>query len=142
VSGFLGVLDPEAVIGDGEVWRLMTSLFLHAGILHIAFNMSWLRSIGPLLEEEFGAFRFACLYLGSGLVGSLACLAFNEGALGASGAVFGLIGAGWAHGKRRGGVWGAEIRAQFGRWAVIGVVFTAIMSQSGVSVPGHIGGLI
>lgn len=140
-TGFLGVLDPAAVREDGEVWRLLTCAFLHAGILHIAFNLSWLRSIGPLLEEEFGSFRFACLYIGAALCGSLACLGFEQGALGASGAVFGLIGGGWAHGKRRGGVWGAEVRSQFGKWAISGIVFTALMSQS-VSVPAHVGGLV
>jgi rhomboid protease GluP len=140
VSAFLGVLDPIAVRANGEVWRLVTSMFLHVGALHIFFNMSWLRSIGPVLEQEFGSFRFACVYIGSGSCGALACLAVDQGALGASGAVFGLIGAGWAHGKRRGGVWGAEVRKQFMRWALVGVLFTFVMAGH-VSVPGHLGGL-
>jgi rhomboid protease GluP len=140
VSLFLGALDPGAVVRDGEVWRLLTAAFLHAGVLHIGFNMSWLRSIGPLLEEEFGSFRFAIVYLGSALVGSLACVAMHQGALGASGAIFGLIGAGWAHGRRRGGVWGAQVRRQFLSWAVSGIAFTFMMGGT-VSVPGHLGGL-
>jgi len=141
VSDFLGTLEPDAVSKHGEVWRLLTCAFLHAGILHILFNLSWLRSIGPVLEEEFGPFRFATLYIGAALCGSLTCLAWGQAGLGASGAIFGLIGAGWSHGKRRGGVWGSEIRAQFGRWALSGVVFTLVMS-SYVSVPGHAGGLV
>ncbi len=140
VSMFLGALDPFAVLHDGEVWRLLTAAFLHAGILHIAFNLSSLRAIGPLLEAEYGAFRYAIVYLGSALLASLTCVVFNSGGLGASGAIFGLLGAGWAHGKCRGGVWGAQVRQQFLRWAVSGVVFTLFMSQS-VSVPGHLGGL-
>jgi rhomboid protease GluP len=140
-SGFLGLLDPDAVMHDGEIWRLLTCAFLHVGLLHILFNLSWLRSIGPVLEEEFGSIRFACVYIGAALCGSVACLAFKQGGLGASGAVFGLIGAGWSHGKRRGGVWGAEVRSQFSRWAISGVLFTLLMSKS-VSVPGHFGGLL
>ena len=69
-------------------------MFLHIGLLHIALNMWVLWDIGPLMERMVGNVGFACLYVASGLCGSLASLAWNPENLsaGASGAVFGLFG--------------------------------------------------
>lgn len=140
VVGFLGALEPHAVVREGEVWRLLTAAFLHAGVLHVGFNMAWLRQAGPFLEEEFGPFRFATVYLGSGIAGNLAALAWGQGAIGASGAIFGLYGAGFALGKRRGGTFGQLLRGTFGQWALYGVAFTLLFAGH-ISVPGHLGGL-
>lgn len=78
----------------GEPWRLITAMFLHAGLLHLAMNMYCLYQVKGL-EEFFGKLGFASLYLVSGLMGGVASLAFSHGAvsIGASGAVFGLFGA-------------------------------------------------
>lgn len=140
VDYFLGSLSPRDVLQHGELWRLFTATFLHAGLLHIFFNLSWLRSVGGALEQEFGHARFAIVYLGSGLAGWFACLAVGQPALGASGAIFGLIGAGWSYGKRRGGSFGEDLRRQFLSWMISGVLFTLVFSSS-ISVPGHLGGL-
>lgn len=78
----------------GEPWRLISAMFLHAGLLHLAMNMYCLYQVKGL-EEFFGKLGFASLYLVSGLMGGVASLAFSQGAvsIGASGAVFGLFGA-------------------------------------------------
>jgi len=83
-------------VADGEYYRLLTSAFLHSGVLHLLLNMYALFLFGPALEAAFGRWRFAALYLVSALGGSAASYAFsapNQPSLGASGAVFGLLGA-------------------------------------------------
>ena len=80
---------------DGQWWRLFTSMFLHFGIIHIGFNMWVLWNVGRLVERLVGNFGFALLYVVSGLLGSVASLAWNPTTIsaGASGAVFGVVGA-------------------------------------------------
>ncbi|ORT57799.1 rhomboid family intramembrane serine protease [Streptomyces sp. CB03238] len=83
-------------VADGEWYRLVSSMFLHAEIWHIAGNMLLLWLLGGALEEELGRARYATLYLLSGLAGSALTYliaAGNQGSLGASGAVYGLLGA-------------------------------------------------
>jgi membrane associated rhomboid family serine protease len=91
----LGALNGPAIAHDGQYWRLLTVMVLHAGIIHWAFNSYALYIFGPLLESLLGPFRFLGLYVGSGLAGAGASLAFNHTQLGvgASGAIFGLLGA-------------------------------------------------
>ena len=80
---------------NGEWWRLATSMFLHIGLMHIAFNMVVLLQIGPLMERILGNAGFTVAYLVSGLGGALASVAWNPYVVsaGASGAIFGLYGA-------------------------------------------------
>lgn len=83
-------------VADGEYYRLLTSAFLHANVLHIAMNMYALYLFGPPVEAALGRLRFAALYVLSALGGSAASYAFGNPvgpSLGASGAVFGLLGA-------------------------------------------------
>ncbi len=79
---------------DGQSWRLFTCMFLHIGLVHIGFNMYLLWQAGNLLERLTGNSGFLLLYLGSGLIASIASLYWNQSVLsaGASGAVFGLCG--------------------------------------------------
>jgi rhomboid protease GluP len=83
----------------GDAWRLFTSMFLHIGLIHIAFNMYMLYVIGPLVEQQFGRARFALVYLLSGLFGSLLSATYHGAqmqivvAAGASGALMGICGA-------------------------------------------------
>lgn len=79
---------------DGQWWRLLSSTFLHAGLLHLVFNMIVLANIGIFLEPLVGKLSFALVYVLTGLLASLTSLAFNTGAVsvGASGAIFGLYG--------------------------------------------------
>lgn len=85
---------PEVI--SGEWWRLMSSMFMHAGIMHILFNMFGLIMSGPILEAFMGRLRFALLYIGSGLVASLSSLWWHENtvSVGASGAIMGVFAAG------------------------------------------------
>jgi membrane associated rhomboid family serine protease len=91
----LGALNGPAIAQDGQYWRLITVMVLHAGIIHWAFNSYALYLFGPMLETVLGPARFLTLYVGSGLAGAGASLAFNHTQLGvgASGAIFGLLGA-------------------------------------------------
>lgn len=96
-------MQPATIALQGEWWRLMTAAFLHAGLLHIAFNMYVLWILGPTLESLFGHARFLVLYLVSALGGSVASYAFsppNIIGVGASGAVFGLMAALLVVGKK------------------------------------------
>lgn len=81
-------------IRDGEYYRLITSSFLHGDLFHLLINMYSLYQIGPGLLPLFGSIGFALIYFGSALGGSLASFFFNSNpSVGASGAIFGLIGA-------------------------------------------------
>jgi rhomboid protease GluP len=78
----------------GQWWRLVTSMFLHGGLLHISFNMFALWQVGRLVERMFGSVRFLALYMIAGVCGSLASVLWNPhvNSVGASGAIFGIIG--------------------------------------------------
>lgn len=83
----------NGLIVAGEYWRLITPIFLHIGILHLAFNSYALVAFGPAVERYLGSFRFLLIYLFSGILGVIASFAFNDYlSAGASGAIFGLIG--------------------------------------------------
>jgi len=105
---FAGELDPSlgrrmllegahlpALISAGEWWRAFTAMFLHGGFTHVLFNMWALFIFGPAIEHRFGSVSFASLYLASGLGGSALYQAVGRDvfAVGASGAIFGLMGA-------------------------------------------------
>lgn len=86
------ILDPTAVRA-GEYYRLFTSIFMHGSILHIVFNMYALYIIGNQVETFIGKWKYLIIYLISGLTGSLlSCILTNTYSLGASGAIFGLMG--------------------------------------------------
>lgn len=85
-----------AVWQEGEVWRLLTSIFLHGGIAHIAFNMLSLYNVGASMERVYGRQRYLTIYFGSGLGGAVLGALLNDPwvlSVGASGAILGLIGA-------------------------------------------------
>lgn len=125
----------------GQWWGLLTSNYLHANVLHILFNMLALRSLGPLVELEFGSSRFILIYTLTGLFGSVVTLlAGVPSSVGASGAVFGLIGALLLYGWRRGGTWGKGIFRNMLFWGLInigmGFAFPMINNYA------HIGGMV
>ena len=94
---------PVAIAVNGEWWRLLTSAFLHGGLLHIAFNMYVLFLIGTALERVLGHTRYVLLYLVAALGGSVASYLFSDlrtVSVGASGAIFGLMGALLVAGRR------------------------------------------
>lgn len=82
------------MIDDGQWWRLITSAFVHLSFLHLGFNAYALWALGPACERFYGRARFVIIYLGSAILSSLASLAYTQAPSGgASGAVFGLLGA-------------------------------------------------
>jgi len=126
-------------IDQGEYYRLITSGFLHAGLIHIGFNMFLLYVLGQMLEPAVGHVRFATIYLTALLGGDFGALLVSPDSLtiGASGAVFGLMGAAVLTLRSR----GFDPRAS-GIPALI--VFNLVLSVviPGISIGGHIGGLL
>jgi len=124
---------------DHDYWRLITGGFLHAGIIHIGFNMYLLYVLGQLLEPVLGSVRFAALYFASLLAGSFGALLLDPNALtvGASGAVFGLMGATFLEQRARGI---DPMQSGIGGLILINLVLS--FALSGISIGGHIGGLI
>ncbi len=139
----LGWLVP-AFAAQGEVWRLLTSLFLHSGFVHIAFNMVALYFLGTLAESAFGHWRFFALYLLSGLSGGLALLyfgGFEQPAVGASGAIFGLLGSVLGYSLRRGTFsWQNPLIRQLLILLAINVWLG--LSIDNISNTAHMGGLV
>jgi rhomboid protease GluP len=137
LGGGLGSL----VMHDGEWWRLVTSIFLHGGLIHFGFNSYVLLQLGPLAEETYGTERFWVIYLWSGIAGNLLAQFLRPGVpvVGASGAIVGLIGLLLAYGIRRGGVIGGNIRSVMTRYAIYILVFSLL---PGISLLSHAGGFV
>jgi membrane associated rhomboid family serine protease len=124
-------------VANGEMYRLLTSAFLHSGITHILFNMFALFVVGPPLEIWLGRARFIALYLVSAIGGSVLIYLFSPldvPTLGASGAVFGLFAATFVVGKKV----NVDIR-----WVVIMIVINLVITFTvpSISWQGHLGGL-
>ena len=137
-----GALIP-ALVAQGEAWRLLSSVFLHSGAVHLGFNMISLYFLGSFVEVAFGRARFLALYLLSGLAGGLAYLyfgGFNAPAVGASGAIFGLLGGVLGYALRRGTFsWQNPLIRQL-------LILLALNLYIGFSIPNisntaHLGGL-
>jgi membrane associated rhomboid family serine protease len=124
------------VVADGDWWRLITAAFLHYGPVHLGLNMLVLWFIGPALEEYLGPPKYLLLYLVSGLAGSAGALIWSPNALtvGASGAIWGLMGAAVVLEARRIYVFGGQAMGL----VVFNLIFTLLIP--GVSIGGHIGG--
>jgi len=129
----------RATVGNGEVWRIVTSGFIHAGVTHLLFNMLSLWILGSLLEPVVGRARFLLIYFCSLLAGSFgALLAQPHGyTVGASGAIFGLLGAAIVVLRAR-GINPMESGLVF--WLGFNLIFS--FTVSGISIGGHIGGLV
>jgi len=127
-------------VADGEWYRLVTGGFLHASLFHIGFNMVLLFMLGRLLEPALGTPRFLLLYFASLFAGAFGALALTDplvSTVGASGAVFGLIGAAFILARGRGM---DALAAELGFLIVINLVFT--FGASNISIGGHLGGLV
>jgi membrane associated rhomboid family serine protease len=126
------------LVADGEIWRLVTSGFLHAGVIHLAFNMFALWILGTILEPAIGTLRFGVLFFVGLLSGSFGALLLNPDAptVGASGAVFGLMGAALIVMRRRGM---NVMESGLGLWLGLNLLIT--FTLPGISIGGHLGGL-
>jgi len=138
-----GALVPK-LVAEGQVWRLVTSVFLHSGLTHLALNMLSLYFLGSFAEQSFGRGRFFAMYVLSGLSGGLAYLyfgGFDAPAVGASGAIFGILGGILGYAVRRGTFsWQNPVIRQL-------LILVAINLFLGASIPNisntaHIGGLL
>ena len=131
---------PEA-IKNLELYRLVTSQFLHGDIFHLLFNMYALYIIGPQLEDFFGKFKFIIIYIGSGIIGNLLSLVIiGAPTIGASGAIFGLMGALLYFGYHHRVYLGNVITSQILPLIVINLFIGFI--STGIDNAAHIGGLI
>jgi membrane associated rhomboid family serine protease len=127
-------------VADGDWWRIATSGFLHANLLHIGFNMYLLYLLGQMLEPAVGSVRFVLIYAVALFAGSLGALIISPDSVtvGASGAVFGLMGAAAVELRARGI---NPFETNIGGLILFNLLFTFVFSGS-ISIGGHIGGLI
>ncbi|MDY7104192.1 MAG: rhomboid family intramembrane serine protease [Actinomycetota bacterium] len=130
----------EIGVAAGEWYRLVTGGFLHASLLHIGFNMLLLLQLGTILEPWLGRVRFGLLFATSMLAGSFGVLLLepNQFTVGASGAVFGLMGATFMAQRSRGV--NAFQAGGLGGLIIINLLITFVVPR--VSMGAHVGGLI
>lgn len=135
----------DFLVWEGQWWRLISATFLHGGWLHLVFNAYALYVLGPVLERLYGSRRFVVLYVGAGLLASLASLWLTGRSVGASGAIFGLLGALMAFGLRHRQKLPPKVGKAFGvgmlPWVVINIGIGFIPGLQ-IDNAAHIGGLI
>ena len=133
-----GILFRAAIHEGHQYWRLVTSAFLHENFVHIAFNMYLLYILGMLLEPAIGSARFAAIYITALLAGSFGVLLATPAAsLGASGAIFGLMGGAVVELRSRRI---SVMQSGIGGLIIINLIFSFAFAN--ISVGAHIGGLI
>jgi rhomboid protease GluP len=134
------------LVWAGQSWRLVSALFLHGGFLHLAFNGYALYLLGPLLERLYGGRRFLVIYVFSGLAASVASVFFTDGpSVGASGAIFGMLGALVVFGLKYRASLPPRIARAFGvgllPWVGINLVIGLIPGLP-IDNAAHVGGLV
>ena len=144
----IGAVESDAIVAQAEYWRLFTALFLHAGFLHLGFNLFALYVLGPPLERSIGTIRFLACYLISGVVSSGGVVALTEIGLiqpaqlvGASGCIMGAVGA-WAGllMRHRHAPFAKQRLANIGLIVAIQIAFD--LSTPQVSMAAHMCGLV
>ncbi|MFQ5882743.1 MAG: rhomboid family intramembrane serine protease [Candidatus Methylomirabilales bacterium] len=125
----------------GRWWTLLTAIYLHGSILHILFNLLWINQLAPAVEQVYGRSRLVVIFTAAGVLGFLASnwigVPFT---IGASGSIFGLLGAMVFYGRSRGGTFGVAIFRQYGHWAL--VLFVLGFLMAGVNNFAHAGGFV
>ena len=128
-------------IDMGQVWRLFTCMFLHVGLMHLLCNCYAIFIYGPIVERLYGRVKFVIIYLISGLAGSVLSYSFSTAAsVGASGAIFGLIGCMFYFREKH-----PELFSMvFGKrlFMVLGINLLLGFIQPGIDFYGHIGGFL
>ena len=133
------------LVADGDLWRLVTSIFLHANLLHIALNGWALFILGRNLEAFYGAWRFLALFLLSGVIGAVSSALFSHAiSVGASGGIFGLLGASVVFAFR----WRALLPGRVTRvmgtallpWVALNLVLGVVIPH--IDIAAHVGGLV
>lgn len=138
---WMGAKHNNAIIFNGEYYRLLTSMFLHGGIVHLLFNMYALYILGDFIEKVYGAKKYLAIYFTSGIVASLFSLYFSPlMGVGASGAIFGLLGASlvFAYGEKE----------RIGKGLITNIIVIIILnifiglSLPNIDISAHFGGFI
>jgi membrane associated rhomboid family serine protease len=134
----LALWGPAIDLGH-DYWRLITAGFLHSGLLHVGFNMYILYWLGTMLEPSLGHVRFIALYTASLLAGSFGALLLSPNAVtvGASGAVFGLMGAAFVMQRARGM---DPMQSGIGPVILFNLALSFLIPN--ISIGGHLGGLV
>ena len=121
---------------QGWWWTLLTAIYLHGGLLHIFFNLMWIRNLGPTVSELYGPARGFVIFSVAGALGFLVSNQLSGApSIGASGSIFGLLASLIVYGRRRGS---AVFTAQLWQWAAI--MFAMGFFMSGVNNWAHAGG--
>lgn len=129
------------LIASGEYYRLITSMFIHIGITHLLFNTYALKSLGKDVEFMYGSFKFFIIYMIAGIFGSLSSFLFSSAvSAGASGAIFGLMGAYLYFGMQKPSIFSARYGLNMVSLILINIVFG--LTNSNIDNFAHIGGLI
>ncbi len=137
----MGAISTELIFDYGQYYRIFTAMFLHYGIVHLVSNMLFLYVFGSVIERYYGKAKFLLIYLGAGIAGNIVFIFFSDGiAAGASGAVFGLVGAMLSFSK-------LIKRSVEGKDTYFMILFAIISICSGMFMEGvgntaHIGGFI
>ena len=146
---FFGASGAYPVFEHHRWWTVLSAAWLHGGLLHIGFNLMWIRQLAPGVGELYGPGRMVIIYIVAGAVGATASSLAGEflnlpwplggagSTVGASGSIFGLLGALVYYGRRGGSSW---VGAQATSWALTMVMFGFIMP--GVDNWGHAGGFV
>lgn len=137
----LGAKDAGAILRGGEVYRLVTSMFLHGGIIHLAFNMYALYALGDTVESIYGRAKYLAIYFLSGIIASLTSTFLSSSmGVGASGAIFGLLGAAL--------IFAIHEKERVGKQFLINVVVVIVVNiliglgLSNIDNYAHLGGLV
>ena len=130
------------LVKAGQYYRLVTCMFLHAGIMHIVLNMYSLYIVGPRVEDFFGKWKYLLIYFISGISASLLSVGLNGDviAVGASGAIFGLFGALLYFGYSYRGYIGTIVKSQILPVVMYNLIIGFFIP--GIDIWGHVGGLI
>ena len=125
----------------GEWWRLIVPIFLHGNFIHLLFNSMALIQAGPLVEQAYGRPRFVLIFILSGALGFLLGTYVSPASIsiGASGSLFGLIGAAGLYGHQRGDAFGRMIRSSMVQWGMYALLFGLLIRADNAA---HIGGLV
>ena len=132
------------LIADGEWWRFVTPVFLHGSLIHIGFNSWVLFDLGPAVEGLYGPQKFLVLYITTGAASFVASFLWspNVPSVGASGAIFGLIGVMIAYGYRNRRSVSDSVRNMFVRYAIYMLAFGILFRRLHIDNAAHIGGLV
>ncbi len=139
---FGGMFAPSIKAQPWQLWRLVTAIFVHIGWEHFAFNALTLYFIGRICEDLFGSLRFSILYFLSGIMGNLAVLVFtpNVVSAGASTSLFGLFAAVVIVGYWGRNPYVKQLGQSYLGLIVVNLIFNLLVP--GISIPGHLGGIV